>query len=366
MKHYFAGSERIATVMGDGQWIHARPIDGWYDAHDTDIALYFKYPDWPYPLGEQEYTYTVQNEDIDGRVQEELAYKCEPAVLKRLYWKMPGSLLKEVMTRYTEPHWDEREIFYYHGDHLGSASWITDKYGAPAQYLHYLPYGELYANQALSFKERFKFTGKELDDESGYYNFEARQLLSEYAIFSKVDPLADITPQLQPYLYCKGNPLRYIDQDGKHPVVVLAIGAEITMMDYALITAGVITYGLILQEGISGNIQFKSYSQFLNVFKRGDIREGLSWQKRREKLSQIEDSQVKLEHQRSFLNPDPDPDPDLDNLSRGGVITYFFTKLVTLLKDLYDGIHPAQPQQNNQQQSTILKQEQFIQSNESN
>lgn len=152
-KHYFTGSERIATVIGDGQWIHAKPIDGWHDAHDMDIALYFKYPEWGYPLGEQGYTYTVQNEDIYGKVQEELAYDCEPAILKLLYWKMPGPLLKEVMTRHTEPHWDEGKIYYYHGDHLGSASWITDAIGAPAQYLHYLPYGEIYANQVLSFKE---------------------------------------------------------------------------------------------------------------------------------------------------------------------------------------------------------------------
>lgn len=34
-----------------------------------------------------------------------------------------------------------------HGDHLGSANWITDAFGDPVQYIHYAPYGELIANQ---------------------------------------------------------------------------------------------------------------------------------------------------------------------------------------------------------------------------
>ena len=41
----------------------------------------------------------------------------------------------------------ERNIYFYHGDHLGSASWITEHHGAPIQYIHYAPYGEMIANQ---------------------------------------------------------------------------------------------------------------------------------------------------------------------------------------------------------------------------
>ena len=51
-----------------------------------------------------------------------------------------------------------------HGDHLGSANWITDSKGYPVQYIHYAPYGELIANQRpCTYDERFKFTGKERD-----------------------------------------------------------------------------------------------------------------------------------------------------------------------------------------------------------
>ena len=113
----------------------------------------------------------------------------------------------------------ESDIYFYHSDHLGSASWITEHHGAPIQYIHYLPYGEILANQkASTYNERFKFTGKELDAESGYYFFNARYLLSELGDFLSVDPLSDKAPCIQPYLYCNGNPLRYIDPDGRNPI----------------------------------------------------------------------------------------------------------------------------------------------------
>lgn len=43
------------------------------------------------------------------------------------------------------------------------------------QYLHYLPYGQLFVNQQVAgHDERYKFTGKERDAETGYDYFGAR------------------------------------------------------------------------------------------------------------------------------------------------------------------------------------------------
>lgn len=45
--------------------------------------------------------------------------------------------------------------------HSGSATWITDMGGTPMQYLHYMPYGETFAEQSVTpYRERFRFTGK--------------------------------------------------------------------------------------------------------------------------------------------------------------------------------------------------------------
>lgn len=105
---------------------------------------------------------------------------------------------------------------YYPKKHLGSASWITDHHGDPVQYIHYAPYGELIANQQASgYDERYKFTGKERDQESGYDYFGARYLWSNIGIWLSVDPLADKYPGETPYLYCGGSPVMLVDPDGR-------------------------------------------------------------------------------------------------------------------------------------------------------
>ena len=74
-------------------------------------------------------------------------------------------------------HGLEKDVYFYHSDHLGSASWITDCGGVAVQHIQYLPYGEPYINQRpFGYSERFTFTGKERDEETGYGYFGARYM----------------------------------------------------------------------------------------------------------------------------------------------------------------------------------------------
>lgn len=110
----------------------------------------------------------------------------------------------------------EDEVYFYHGDHLGSANWITDIKGDAIQYMHYAPYGEMWYNQQGSaYNERFRFTGKERDDETGYDFFGARYYASSLPLWLSVDPLADKYPYISPYAYCGWNPIKYVDPNGK-------------------------------------------------------------------------------------------------------------------------------------------------------
>ena len=111
----------------------------------------------------------------------------------------------------------ENERNFYHPDHLGSGSWITDVSGKPVQHLQYLPYGEPYINQRLSgYNERFTFTGKEKDEETGYGYFGARYMDHDLmTMWLSVDPLADKYPSISPYAYCAWNPVRLVDPDGR-------------------------------------------------------------------------------------------------------------------------------------------------------
>ena len=117
---------------------------------------------------------------------------------------------------------DDKTIYYRHSDHLGSANWITDFHGDPIQYLHYLPYGELLLNQQVAgYDERYKFTDKERDAESGYDYFGARYYASPLYNWTSVDPLADQSPQISPYAYCNWNPIKFVDPDGEEKHIFL-------------------------------------------------------------------------------------------------------------------------------------------------
>ena len=64
--------------------------------------------------------------------------------------------------------------------------------------------------------ERFTFTGKEKDAETGYGYFGARYMDHELmTMWLSVDPLADKYPSISPYAYCAWSPIRLVDPDGR-------------------------------------------------------------------------------------------------------------------------------------------------------
>ncbi|MBO4690084.1 MAG: RHS repeat-associated core domain-containing protein, partial [Paludibacteraceae bacterium] len=65
------------------------------------------------------------------------------------------------------------------------------------------------------YRERYKFTGKERDGETGYDYFGARYFWSAFGHWLSVDPLADKYPGISPYAYCAWNPIKYVDPDGR-------------------------------------------------------------------------------------------------------------------------------------------------------
>ena len=80
----------------------------------------------------------------------------------------------------------------------------------------YAPYGEERLNQhPFSYRERFTFTGKERDAETGYDYFGARNYLSALSIWGAIDPLADKYIYNSPYVYCHGSPINRTDPDGR-------------------------------------------------------------------------------------------------------------------------------------------------------
>ena len=111
---------------------------------------------------------------------------------------------------------DTCEAYWYHPDHLGSASWITNIYGRTIQHLYYLPWGEDFVNQrSSSWNAMYTFSAKEKDTETGYSYFGSRYYSSDLSIWLSVDPMSAKYPSLSPYIYCANNPLKYIDPNGE-------------------------------------------------------------------------------------------------------------------------------------------------------
>lgn len=89
--------------------------------------------------------------------------------------------------------------------------------GKPIQHLQYLPFGQPFVNQHPDrYQERFTFTGKEKDEETGYGYFGARYMDHELmTMWLSVDPMADKYPSISPYAYCAWNPVKLVDPDGR-------------------------------------------------------------------------------------------------------------------------------------------------------
>lgn len=118
-------------------------------------------------------------------------------------------------------------VFFYHPDHLGSSNVITDMNGEIVEKSAFFPYGQVrYRSPDSSFDAAYKFTGKELDVESGLYYYGARYYNPAIGRFVTVDMLYNEYPQsLNLYNYAACSPVNFNDPSGKW--LNVAIGAAI-------------------------------------------------------------------------------------------------------------------------------------------
>ena len=146
--------------------------------------------------------------------------------------------------------------YYYHSDHLGSAQFVTDWRGKQYEHIEYTPYGELWIEEVAVGLDKlpFRFTGKEMDEETGLYYYGARYLDPKYSRWLSGDPaLGDYIPKapiddeakkhnenlpnggvynvvnLHVFNYGNNNPVKYNDPTGEIPFMAVTgiIGAGI-------------------------------------------------------------------------------------------------------------------------------------------
>jgi RHS repeat-associated protein len=107
------------------------------------------------------------------------------------------------------------KLFYFHANHLGSGSLITDNQGLTYQTLAFAPYGESLVNiRNGNYDEPYKFTGYERDQESGLDYAHARYYNSDLGVFPTTDAMWYLSPDKTSYHYCENDPINRIDPDG--------------------------------------------------------------------------------------------------------------------------------------------------------
>ncbi len=122
----------------------------------------------------------------------------------------------------------ERNTYWYHADHLGSTNWVTDYEGEGYEHFQFTPYGESWISEQLGdtvFTMTHRFTGQELDPETGLYAFPARNYDPRTGRWLSVDPAGPeltnpdrdnfmLVESTNWYSYVSNNPVKYHDPTG--------------------------------------------------------------------------------------------------------------------------------------------------------
>ena len=109
-------------------------------------------------------------------------------------------------------------IRYLFNNNINSVCLEADEAGNVISYEEYYPFGcTSYKNQDSSVKafyKRYRYVGKEKDDENGFYYFGARYYISWLGRWLSADPIG-IEDGLNVYSYVRNNPINSIDKEGK-------------------------------------------------------------------------------------------------------------------------------------------------------
>ena len=189
--------------------------------------------------------------DTNGNVlyeQENSGYLEYVYVLGKHFARVDGSLSDSTTKKY-----------FYQTDHLGSTVLVTDESGGQVWSAEYTPFGKQTAADG-ELEHAAKFTGKDLDGDTGLYYFNARWYDQEIGRFVEEDPIQgewigyldkksrlqtdkllkvalgneddkaksfeesaiedsnihkiNITDRTNWYCYCNNNPINFVDPDG--------------------------------------------------------------------------------------------------------------------------------------------------------
>ena len=168
-------------------------------------------------LGEQQIPISVENEQELEAYKQDVKQIIYNAIGQHLYDEPTDMQEGDVIPlEFLQATGDNNAVYYYHPNHLSSSMYVTDAQQSVVQSFLYAPYGEIISEYNTHVMgeafPKYTFNAKELDEETGFYYYEARYY--NPPTFISRDPLMSEKPWLTPYHYCSNNPIGRVDPSG--------------------------------------------------------------------------------------------------------------------------------------------------------
>ena len=216
-KHIYIGSQRVVSKIGDFDSYGSDPRRIQYAGSETDglsVDYKVKYTQQLQVIKDNYATFAVpyngedNNDYVDGK-----GFCCNDGSLEAAQTR---ALARAAKNNFQEGDSYEKMQFYYHPDHLGSSSYITNLNGEVVQHIEYVPFGEVFIEERNNiWNTPYLFNAKEFDEETGLYYYGARYYEPRVSLWISTDPMQEKTSNITTYAYCINNPVAYIDHDGK-------------------------------------------------------------------------------------------------------------------------------------------------------
>ena len=213
-KHIYIGSQRIVSKIGDFASYGSDPRRIHYAGSETDglsVNYKQKYSAQQqvikdnYAIFEVPYNGTDNNDYVDGQ-----GFCCDDGSPE-----VAQARVLALENNFQNPDAYEKLQFYYHPDHLGSSSYITNLDGEVVQHIEYVPFGEVFIEERNSiWNTPYLFNAKEFDEETGLYYYGARYYDPHLSLWMSTDALKEKVPNVSSYAYTENNPITYVDPDG--------------------------------------------------------------------------------------------------------------------------------------------------------
>ena len=239
-KHIYAGSQRIVSKVGDFASYGSDPRRIEYAGANTDglsVNYKAKYAAQQQVIKDNYKTFDVpyNGTDNDNYADGE-GFCCNDGSMEAAVAQARKAQAHAVAKSFKDPDNYENLQFFYHPDHLGSSSFITNLEGEVVQHIDYVPFGEVFIEERNSvWNTPYLFNAKEFDEETGMYYYGARYYEPRLSLWMSTDPMEEKYPDYSTYIYAAQNPIAYSDPTGMEIRGVTKSDAEEFKSDVHLI-----------------------------------------------------------------------------------------------------------------------------------